>query len=286
MFESSVASGRGRRRSSATNLSATSSPAARNQSPGSNGNDRTRAASVSGNGARQPRTYANLHDASRAGDVEAVQRILDEDASADDPSRSRSELIDARNLKGETPMYVAALHGHASVVEILLAAGADPNSKTNRSITALHKATMLGHSDVVDLLLLRGADLTLRDDKGRTAAELAVRFQKPATESTIRRRSSLKKLRSFVMARRFAAAFDDPKDKALKRTTSKQGLDMFQKSITLQRVRQKLTANLQARREREALLSSILGSSVGTSMSRYSLCSEQCVVVSHSAVFL
>lgn len=123
---------------------------------------------------------------------------------------SRTELLEERSLKGETCVFVAALHGHADVVEILLRAGADADARNLRGLTALHKATMLGHARVVNVLLKCGADPLLRDSRGRTAAELAEKFRKPQAASVIRRRSSIDKVRALVLGRKFlSAAFQD-----------------------------------------------------------------------------
>jgi ankyrin repeat protein len=56
----------------------------------------------------------------------------------------------------------AAEHGRAEAVALLLARGADVNAMPHRA-TALHEAALRGDRALVDLLLAAGADPTLRD---------------------------------------------------------------------------------------------------------------------------
>jgi ankyrin repeat protein len=56
----------------------------------------------------------------------------------------------------------AAASGKAAAVALLLERGADPNAMPGRA-TALHEAAFRGDRDLVDLLLAAGADPTLRD---------------------------------------------------------------------------------------------------------------------------
>ena len=62
---------------------------------------------------------------------------------------------------------LAAQHGHADALRLLLDAGEDPNRynpKGNHGhSTPLHQAAWAGHLDVVRLLVERGARLDLRD---------------------------------------------------------------------------------------------------------------------------
>jgi ankyrin repeat protein len=64
-------------------------------------------------------------------------------------------------------LALAAQHGHADVVRLLLDAGADPSRFNpdgyHAHATPLHHAALFGHADVVRLLVERGARLDLRD---------------------------------------------------------------------------------------------------------------------------
>lgn len=83
-------------------------------------------------------------------------------------------LADARRLlAGADPdarhraLALAAQHGHAEVVRLLLDAGEDPdryNPKGNHAhSTPLHQAALAGHDAVVRLLVERGARLDIKD---------------------------------------------------------------------------------------------------------------------------
>lgn len=147
---------------------------------------------------RRGGAIADVSDAAAAGDVEAVRRFLDADPS----------VLEARTPDGFTPLHLAAYLGQPAAVEVLLAAGADPNAVADNpsrlrplhgataarmlasvrllldagaepdaqqegGYTALMAATMHGDEDIVVLLLDRGADPDVRTEDGRTAAEFA-----------------------------------------------------------------------------------------------------------------
>lgn len=67
------------------------------------------------------------------------------------------------------------------VVEVLIAAGVDPNVKTANG-TALHEAAYYGRDSVVKVLLARGADLKASDRRGRTVMDLLADFPTKATK--------------------------------------------------------------------------------------------------------
>jgi ankyrin repeat protein len=64
-------------------------------------------------------------------------------------------------------LALAAQHGHADVVRLLLDAGEDPNRFNpdghHAHSTPLHQAALAGHADVVRLFVDRGARLDIRD---------------------------------------------------------------------------------------------------------------------------
>ncbi|HSW75806.1 MAG TPA: ankyrin repeat domain-containing protein [Candidatus Saccharimonadales bacterium] len=70
--------------------------------------------------------------------------------------------IEYRAYEGHTALHNAATQGHVEVVQILLAAGADKNARTQFGLTALHYAASKGHVEVVQLLLAAGADKNAR----------------------------------------------------------------------------------------------------------------------------
>jgi hypothetical protein len=93
----------------------------------------------------------DLADAAGLGRLDDARRLL---PSADATTRHRA-------------LALAAQHGHADVVQLLLDAGEDPNRynpKGNHAhSTPLHQAVWAGHADVVRLLAERGARLDVKD---------------------------------------------------------------------------------------------------------------------------
>jgi ankyrin repeat protein len=60
--------------------------------------------------------------------------------------------------KGDLPLEYAIITGNLAVVRVLLKSGADPNTPTNYGVSLLHEAIMLDHSDVASALIENGAD--------------------------------------------------------------------------------------------------------------------------------
>ena len=71
---------------------------------------------------------------------------------------------------------LASYHGHPSLVELLLAHGANPNTLNDRGQSPLAGAVFKNESDVVETLLAGGADPDLGTP---SAAEAMVLFKLP-----------------------------------------------------------------------------------------------------------
>jgi hypothetical protein len=110
------------------------------------------------NHSRDELVEALLHE-----DPADVQALLDEEA---DPNRRLSE-------DGGTPLMVAARLGEASLVEQLLARGADLHAKDDEHWTALHWAASEGRDQAVAVLLHAGALVDTPDAAGNTPLLLA-----------------------------------------------------------------------------------------------------------------
>ena len=72
---------------------------------------------------------------------------------------------------GMTPLSVAAVHGQAETLVLLLQEGADVNARHPDGNTALHSAAFFGRLECVQRLLEHGADIRARNEDGRTPLE-------------------------------------------------------------------------------------------------------------------
>ena len=109
-----------------------------------------------------------LHLAAAACTLSALQVLID--ACCGD---GRSGL-NIKNNAGETPMLVAAAHGHHLAVAALLQAGASPSELSNSSFTALHVAAASNHVKVAEALLSEPKPaLRVADSLGNTALHIA-----------------------------------------------------------------------------------------------------------------
>ena len=86
-----------------------------------------------------------VFDAAKTGDTEALVRILDDGADANEPN-----VI--------APLQIAAFNGHVDVVQILIDRGADLEATSTMLGTALHAAAQKGYADAIVVLLDAGAD--------------------------------------------------------------------------------------------------------------------------------
>jgi len=90
----------------------------------------------------------------RNGNVENVRWALEHGA---DPNKVEGPYAD-----GETPLHIAAAHGHRQIVQALLGAGADCSIPNRFGSTPLFGASYSGYSDIVELLLNAGAAVEAR----------------------------------------------------------------------------------------------------------------------------
>lgn len=94
-----------------------------------------------------------------------------------------------RNEQGDSLLILAAYHGHAPVVRLLLEAGADPELVNDRGQTALGAAAFQGSSDIVHLLLAHGARVD-SPPGGRTALMISAMFNRTAIMQLLRERGA------------------------------------------------------------------------------------------------
>ena len=96
-----------------------------------------------------------LHEAAKTGDLDSVNHFI----------TVHMADVNATIIYGKTPLHEAARYGHASVVSVLIAAGADVNAKNSGDFTPLHNAATYGHDvSVVSILIAAGADVNAKDN--------------------------------------------------------------------------------------------------------------------------
>jgi hypothetical protein len=116
---------------------------------------------------RSPDGFTALHYPAFFGGIgsaEVSRALLD--AGADPSARSSNEFW-------VMPLHSAAAGAHGEIVEILLAAGAEPDPRQRHGWTPLHAAAQNGDSRTLEALLAAGADPSLRNDDGHSAADVA-----------------------------------------------------------------------------------------------------------------
>jgi ankyrin repeat protein len=108
----------------------------------------------------------SMFDACAAGELERVERLLDDSAGT---------AIAGFSDDGWTPLHLAAFFGHAKVVECLLARGADISARSTNSTanTPLHAALAANQKMAAGLLLGAGADVNAGDAAGWRPLHLA-----------------------------------------------------------------------------------------------------------------
>ena len=126
-----------------------------------------------------------LHAAVLAGQAAAVEWLLKSYPSTEDkvlhmklsktnksPGRSilqsHRSLREAPDRQGFRPLHIAARHGLADVLNILLEHGANLEAKCNRGGTPLHQAVISSHAQIVRAMLSKGAEIMAADASGRT----------------------------------------------------------------------------------------------------------------------
>ena len=81
--------------------------------------------------------------------------------------------VDAENIGGATPLILAARDGHTAAVAALLAAGGSIDHLTHQRMSALAHAAKNGHSDCGLALLDAGASATVVNADHKTVRQLA-----------------------------------------------------------------------------------------------------------------
>lgn len=108
----------------------------------------------------------NMISSARSGDLDGIQRSLNEGIS-----------IETRSPDGATPLIVAAYSRRPTTVEFLLERGADVNATDNNHSSALIHAAYYNFYEVAEILVKYNPDLRIKDRYGNTAYDYASQYE-------------------------------------------------------------------------------------------------------------
>jgi len=113
-----------------------------------------------------------LHQAVVKGDKNKVATLLQQGAK-----------IDGKDMRGRTPLFIAAENGDADTVKELLDHGANPTKGAlfKHGNTPLHVAAQMGFDKVIELLLSKSTNADLRNSADQTPLMLAAWARHPQT---------------------------------------------------------------------------------------------------------
>jgi ankyrin repeat protein len=113
-----------------------------------------------------------LHFLARDGHLDLIREVV-----------ARGAQIDVKCIRGNSPLYLAAIFDRVDCVKLLLEYGAtnpkgsisvcNINIRTESGETALHGASYFGNIGTVELLLQHGIDTEVRNWKHELAFDLA-----------------------------------------------------------------------------------------------------------------
>lgn len=142
-------------------------------------------------------TFAGpLHDAAAIGDLDRVKQLIagGVDVNVKDTARltaldyatfmnhqsvvetliaSGANVNATDGTTGLTPLHMAAKLGHRSLAELLIANGADIEARADGGVTPLHWAALMGLKPLAELLIAKGANVNVKDRAGATPLEWA-----------------------------------------------------------------------------------------------------------------
>lgn len=143
---------------------------------------------------RKSPTYTSLHDATEAGDLEAVKHFIREGANVNEANRDgwtplhyaawkgcfeivkllmdKRANTDAENIYRERPIHLAAAGNDQKIVELLIK-GVSVDDTNKNGETPLHYATQNGQLEIAEFLIKKGARIHAKSNSGKTPLDIA-----------------------------------------------------------------------------------------------------------------
>ena len=112
--------------------------------------------------------WTALHMAAARGFAEICNLIL---------SHADPYLLNSRTSMNRTPLHLATIHHHFSIVVMLLESGAKIDLIDNDYNTSLHYASSQGYEEIVEYLLISGSNISLLNNLGRTPVDTALNYE-------------------------------------------------------------------------------------------------------------
>ncbi|XP_033102175.1 death-associated protein kinase 1-like isoform X1 [Anneissia japonica] len=107
-----------------------------------------------------------IHEAASNDQVDIIAEILKRDG--------RNEMLESKNVYGQTPLHVAAMYNRTKTIEFLIDNGANPNSKDKNESTALQLSIEMQKTYSSRTLLKKdGVDFQTENTKGNTLLHTA-----------------------------------------------------------------------------------------------------------------
>ncbi|KIZ02150.1 Signal recognition particle protein, chloroplastic [Monoraphidium neglectum] len=133
-------------------------------------------------------------NAARKGEEATMREML---------KHSRELLSQVVDDNGRSALHFAAAVGSVPCVQLLLAAGAEPDVQDREGYTALHMAAGYSQTGAMMVLLEAGADPQLRDNKGQDVPLLidGLRQKMPPVAQLLQRRLALEQVAAVVTRR-------------------------------------------------------------------------------------
>lgn len=130
------------------------------------------------------RNLSRLCGACILNDLETIRELTISDG---DQAGGRVVDVNARDQNGQSPIEYAVGNAHAAALELLLAAGADPNGRDLHGRPVLHAAAARRNGGaMIALLVDRGADVNARDAEGATAVTHALSHKRDDNAKLLR----------------------------------------------------------------------------------------------------